>query len=479
MTSERQKNAGRLLPSVIEPHPLICVTMKIPDVPEYRVAFVGAIEELGKYWNWEKWVGPESSRAKQAATYWQELIYQFLKFNDCGDLPMLRQSPVDPCILEQSFDGGETWSTAFNFALCQPSGSSPFQLQSMVNGTQALQNSILDRFDGTDPTSINANAPATLGDTDPLREAALCMALKSFIVSVLQDWEYRLELGQFLVGAGAVLSILLFPYGMIAATSVAVGLTVAAEELLAAIHDASAINDLICCVKDQMMANNNALTKENFAGDFVGCEGTGNQALIYSQVSQAALQVGNFAVFVDALGRFQQFAENGVEDCPTCDCPPSRVWNWLDGTTTDLDGWEAITTHSFPIGQPYTAPNMTDYSFDLSGTPPALQIVGGGYSNGSTPFVQTGGEVDIDDEDCLLTQVAVTWRQNAISTHSSGCHVWVYRAGLWQWVAQTEGVQNTFIKRFVNINLSGCSKIAIVPVSEKPNLVAGVEIYFG
>lgn len=47
-----------------------------------------------------------------------------IEFEDC-EMYALRQKPNEPCKLEQSTDGGATWSLAFDFALCLQAQSEP------------------------------------------------------------------------------------------------------------------------------------------------------------------------------------------------------------------------------------------------------------------------------------------------------------------------------------------------------------------
>jgi hypothetical protein len=88
MTSKAQKNAGYLLPEQITGHDLICVQLYIPNVPQYRAAFLGQLHELGKWWIWEKSYSGDDKRASEAAQYWRGLIYQTLEIGAaCSELP--------------------------------------------------------------------------------------------------------------------------------------------------------------------------------------------------------------------------------------------------------------------------------------------------------------------------------------------------------------------------------------------------------
>jgi len=118
MTSEAQKNAGYLLPEQITGHDLICVRLRIPDVREYRAALRGALKSLTEWWNWEKSYQPGDTRASQAASYFRELINEYLIFEDCENQPMPIQFRQTDCLLEYSTDGGQTWLEAADLSVC-------------------------------------------------------------------------------------------------------------------------------------------------------------------------------------------------------------------------------------------------------------------------------------------------------------------------------------------------------------------------
>lgn len=84
--SDPQKDQGYLLPDPIEGWELICVTLKIPDTPEYRSAFRGALKSLTE---WHKWQRTGDTKGSQAATYWRQIIDEHLIIEDCDVLDFL------------------------------------------------------------------------------------------------------------------------------------------------------------------------------------------------------------------------------------------------------------------------------------------------------------------------------------------------------------------------------------------------------
>ncbi len=103
MTSKKQKKGGWILPEppVSDSYMLKCVTLKIPDVPEYRAAFYGALDTLTKWSNWEKSYEPDDRRATQAASYWRKIIYDHLKL-ECAEFSTnpacLEYTPTSPIV---------------------------------------------------------------------------------------------------------------------------------------------------------------------------------------------------------------------------------------------------------------------------------------------------------------------------------------------------------------------------------------------
>lgn len=114
--SDPQKDQGYLLPDPIEGWELICVTLKIPDTPEYRSAFRGALKSLTE---WHKWQRTGDTKGSQAATYLRQIIDEHLviddcdPFEDCGDdmgkFKLCWHSTEDGWVLRWTINGECTW----------------------------------------------------------------------------------------------------------------------------------------------------------------------------------------------------------------------------------------------------------------------------------------------------------------------------------------------------------------------------------
>jgi hypothetical protein len=90
----------------------------------------------------------------------------------------LRQNPDASCLLDQSFDGGETWSLAFDYSLCQTADSVTIQNTWNEANTWNETNEITYAGD-----IINIYPPweYTGGDDDADNDAALCAAITAWV----------------------------------------------------------------------------------------------------------------------------------------------------------------------------------------------------------------------------------------------------------------------------------------------------------
>lgn len=83
MTSDAQKADGWLIPEQVTDYTdFVCYSFQVPNVSEYRTAFIGAVSQLAKWWNWEKSGAPDDRRAAQAAQYWRSLLFPI---NECDE----------------------------------------------------------------------------------------------------------------------------------------------------------------------------------------------------------------------------------------------------------------------------------------------------------------------------------------------------------------------------------------------------------
>lgn len=257
MPSETQKMRGWLLPddfATIENAPLIAFCGLIPDTPETRAALRGTVERLSQWFNWDKSYTPGDTRARDTAQYMRQLLFDHFTIGDCNMAQFrLRQNPLNPCLLEQSLDGGETWTVAFNYGLCSTgtSGSNDltdaiFRLSELVDEYEAL----LDQY---------ANDPNYVPDNITQADDPLCWTIVNFVDLLCQAvLEYRKKDTQGMQLAGALLGV------VVGVVSVALGIATVGIFGIIAMTLASAVAELAATAWDNVSDGllNNADAKQ-------------------------------------------------------------------------------------------------------------------------------------------------------------------------------------------------------------------------
>ena len=143
----------------------------------------------------------------------------------------LRQNPDVSCLLEQSFDGGDTWSLAFDYALCRASDVVSIQNTWNVANTWNIDNDII--YDG-DIINIYPPWEYTGGDDDADNDAALCAAIHAWvdmicdatistIVNENSDIEDQVEFWTTLTAAMGTAALVTAAFGIYPATGLFAG----------------------------------------------------------------------------------------------------------------------------------------------------------------------------------------------------------------------------------------------------------------
>ena len=342
MTSEARKNAGYLLPDQIDGHDTRCVCLWIPDVQEYRAAFLGQLYELTKWWIWEKSYEPGDTRATEAAKYWFQIIHEGLNMSCGSGVLDLRQSETDPCLIEKTHNGVD-WFEAWRFDSCGGSNNDT-QMTTIENQYADILQRLSDLYDGT-PGSINSQCPGDFfdGDGSTARQAALCMALGTFVKSYFEQWRRKAEI--VLAGGIVVLWFGAVPVIGWIAVAVIAGLAFVTQVALDAARDDDAIEDIICCMYDALRGT--AINHANFQTSLDSCGFTGgsNSAILRDILAADLPEEKNYLSFLDALGNSYPLAQSGVEDCPC-------GGDWMLDMDLTADGWgfEARGGLSYPVG---------------------------------------------------------------------------------------------------------------------------------
>lgn len=107
--------------------PLCCLTIQVPDDPTWKSVVAGLLYELQYWFNWQR---DEANSGKECAAVWKQIYLDIdwnlmaCKNNDCCQEPaIIKRVNPDTGNVEQSTDGGATWTAApggFPSVIVQP-----------------------------------------------------------------------------------------------------------------------------------------------------------------------------------------------------------------------------------------------------------------------------------------------------------------------------------------------------------------------
>jgi len=331
------------------PVPLVLVD---PDVdatavvcfnPEWMPYVLGSLQQLVQHTTWD--TQDEDELLQQIARA-SLLIAQFT--TPCGGEPMLqvRQSEESPCTLEQSVDGGETWTSFADMQLCPP------RIRTNKGKTQWFNGEAwVDVPGGGDERYDGESEPQWI--TPPSGESGDCLAAENIVAS------YVTMLTQTKSGLDAVLAIsgivdvvagyigtqTLFPPALIILEiSIVVG---ALAEI-----GATAIEDLIESPDvDTLKCIISCHASED--GAFTAAEFDAIQDDVSSQIDEPTRTI--MSKWLDSygpVGLTRAAASNGITDgdCSDCDCDAVTAHMLFDLGSIDsprkINAGETWTIHS-------------------------------------------------------------------------------------------------------------------------------------
>lgn len=201
MTPKKKHDPGYKLPEVMNPD-TCCICIPIPNDFNHKMAFLGQLDELGYWWNWER---DALKQGKDAAAVWRDIvdcIREDLNMSDCGcndsERVPTNQRYTEDGHLEQSFDNGETWENAddvdprFNSPIFPPLSGADGEIKkckgansviAILKAEQAKSSGILDA--GTGLTALAAAVAAAVAATGVGIVAAVIIALMSGILNAI------------------------------------------------------------------------------------------------------------------------------------------------------------------------------------------------------------------------------------------------------------------------------------------------------
>jgi len=335
-------------------------------------------------------------------------VLRFMQGMECMDFE-LRQSPDDNCILQQTTDGGDTWTDVFDFSLCatiQDGASQSSIITNYYNTLQNYQNNVYnDYFNNYAGDITNIHPELGFGDSDDAaRNNALCNALDALIAGICdsankffdEQTNAANDLKTSLALAGAILGIIALaasgvgtPAAIILAGDVAlwaagVGIGAALGATLydhwqetnqAAYNDEDAKDELLCCLYDAMQGSNPDQTALISALESCAGSLSTEAAAIANAGAIMMAEIALYAAFTENMAIGFQSAKLGLlpgcacEEAPTPEIIAPCFGGGAGGTSlTHISGttWSIQTTHRTTPDEAWTIRAVGDAVFRLA-----------------------------------------------------------------------------------------------------------------
>lgn len=328
------------LPDTPTGHDITCIRVYVPDNIVYIRSFFEHLSMLAKWTAWEI-TGLGETDASEAAEIWRGLLADTMEsyYEDGGCM-----SPYIVGITGACPDGTITveWSDESETTIdltCLLSGVTAAAAvgdnQSIIAGNVLLA-SLVAGWDGSDPTTINANAPETTfifttGESaakKTRRDATLCEVCRGLVAATCEMELQRRNTGSGLVGVGLVvlglLSFLLPIVGQILLAGLIAAIAViqwafseVSDEVLG---DEEAQEEVACCMYNYLRYTEP--TQAYFAMALDDCcfgEGT-EEAQLAGAMAYILAEEDVYVAFIEALAE----GEPVGDDWETCVCDVSE-----------------------------------------------------------------------------------------------------------------------------------------------------------
>jgi len=289
-------------------------------------ALLGITEYLGWKPRWEN----------LGATDWSELndfkedIQARLLDMDCTKF---RQSPDDNCILQVSYDSGQTWDDWFNFGECVRNAVTTIVKPIVESEGDRIIQELLDKYDGT-ANSIDESLVYDGSDDDEWRDFALCavtgILIRAFVDAEIarrssgDDWWN--DLGDKMVAAGVLLTFLPIPGSRFLAAGAAflgsfieLAAPVWNTVNILALQDDDAVELVACNMYDNIRGSTPTQSAFQTSLDDVSFSPISNAALIANAVRPMLQELEAFLGFLDLWRNINEYSRGGFID--VCPCP--------------------------------------------------------------------------------------------------------------------------------------------------------------
>lgn len=296
-------------------------------------ADIAALVSLTEYLRWRtRW---KNAPAREYLTdYVDGLIDRLLRPVTGGDMAFeLRQNPENPCLLEQSLDGGETWLPAFDYELCadRPGEIEFINWQQELSNNAARNNAWQSDWDGT-PQSIHPGAPTSVDE-----DAATCAAVLAYVERVL--WyalnTRRTALGLAALAAGG-LGWLGGIFGAVFGGLVVAALAIDLAALEAAAADRSAIEQIACKLFNNIKSRAFSWVNLQNAANAIVASSDNETTIKNVVVAYSTNFIENYWLLVEFVGTAADAAGGGMVFNCVCD-----GWCYEWDLTLSNGGWAA------------------------------------------------------------------------------------------------------------------------------------------
>lgn len=343
---------------------------------EWAGHLMGAVTALEL---WKAWAGTEDDRNPSV-----QAVSEFLIGEDCTVFK-LRQNPDNPCQLQQSLDGGDTWTLAFDYSLCAGAGSvfsATIYIDLAITNIENNQTNYHDEGDIIINVFPNLEYDTTPGDLD--RDAALCYALKALVAAIfdgaLATANEELNKARFF---SFVVDFTANAFGLVEETLLGalarsvvelIFGTAALEDAIDALENETARCDVQCCMYTNLVGSTVTEAAWATAGDGCAFAPGSDPDKLLTMIAPLFDDLDTYLSLMAILSDAVTVSEAGLieNDCVTCESGGDAWRVRFDGDEDDLeiDQWERGTIE--PDARAISSPNV---AFFEEWTPQATGIV--------------------------------------------------------------------------------------------------------
>jgi len=306
-----------------------------------------------------------------------EVLEFMMSGEDCLKFE-LRQSPTNDCILEQSLDGGETWSTAFDYSLCDKALSKTLTFRATLEANIDLVTTLINNYNTNYVDSVDdvgfGELEFGVGNDASLKRSA-CSALRDLVhnlcnVAIESLQEAASEQDDDITFAIAVGGIVLGALGLFVGAPVSIGLAglglatglggifltatgALAREIFDFIQDSSitpfqdetAKTEVICHMLEEMKTG--STSHADLIASTAGFSGSANATTIIEFIDLWLPHGVFYMAFLQAFRQYDSMVNAGIyTPCP-CEFDWCYEIDFTAGTggfmfdVPDREGWGA------------------------------------------------------------------------------------------------------------------------------------------